>query len=588
MPPRVFDLLSYYAAQYGYKDCLFAKKENGKWAKHSVRSVISASESLAMALISMGIEKGDRVAILADSDPRWNIIDFAVLQAGGVVVPIHINIGQSDLKYIIAHCQPKAIFIKDKDLIEKIADILVPFISEERIVSVKNDENVVTFDRLVGMVQDKPLLQEALKTRKESVSPNDIASIIYTSGTSGTPKGVMLSHHNIMTNVAHYTNYVPRIERVVSHLPLSHIFERSIVYARIYCGIAIHYAESQATIIRDVIDIKANSFSTVPRVLERMYDYVVQVGKKKKGLKRKLYNWALDLANNYDETSYPTAKKHPIKFFVAKRTVFKEIRELFGGRLVFISSGGAPLRPQLVKFCAAMDFPIVEGYGLTETSPMISLNRLVHGKIKAGSVGLPCNNLDVKIDETSEEILVKGSSVMMGYYKDEERTKAAFDEKGYFHTGDKGMFDDEGFLFIKGRLSDTFKTSMGKFIVPSVIEATLCDSPFIGKALVVGEGQRYAAALIVPDFQQLSLWCREKGIAFDSLEKMTEDHQIKKLLEQEVHKCNGKLGSAETVRRFKIVNHDWTVESGELTPSLKIRRHFIIDNNKEAIEALFV
>ncbi len=574
MPSRVFDLLTYNVEHYGHKDCLFAQKKNGIWIKWTGEDIKKSVDAVSIFLLKNGVQKGDRIAIMADSNPQWNIIDFAVLQIGAILVPIHLNIGEGDLSHILLHCQPKLIYVKDS-MIDRIKSFNITTISASLSDDDFHEDNINTF---------RCALQEA----KRKVSPEDIASIIYTSGTTGTPKGVMLTHHNIMSNIANYANFVPRIDRAVSHLPLSHIFERSVQYTRIYCGISIYYAENQATIVRDVIDVKANSFSTVPRVIEKMYDYVVQTGKKFSGEKRELFRRAIKMADNYDEMSKTREAMDSVDY-LQMQPIFEEIRKMFGGELVFISSGGASLQSHLVKFCAAIGSPVVEGYGLTETSPMISIGRLTHGLIRAGSVGHPCPNLDLKIDSKTNEILVKGSSVMKGYYKDEQATRRAFDDEGYFHTGDKGKIDADGFLYITGRINEVFKTSMGKFIVPSVIENTLCLSPFISKALAIGEGKRFVVALIVPDFQQLGLWCqREGGGQTPMIENnLIEDPRVKKLYEKEIAACNKTLGSAECVRRFVLIDRDWTIESGELTPSYKIRRRVIEENNKDLIRKLY-
>ncbi|MBO4282556.1 MAG: long-chain fatty acid--CoA ligase [Bacteroidales bacterium] len=587
MPQRIFDLLAYYTTHYGHKDCLFAHKEKGVWVKCSGQWVIETTDAVSMALIQMGVQKGDRVALMIDSGPQWNVIDFGIQQLGAIVVPIHLNIGRDGLAHILSHCHPKAIFVRDGSLIRHTLDIIRPIIPQDRIISMAPAEDFLPFDTFLRTGQNRPDLREALEKAEGEVLPDDTASIIYTSGTSGVPKGVMLSHGNIMSNIAHYVNDVPRIDRSVSHLPLSHIFERSVQYARIYCGIEICYAESKASIVRDVIELKANSFSTVPRVLERMYDYVVQKGETLKGVKKRLFQWAVRLADNFDETGKHSNALYRCKMALADHWVYKDIREMFGGNLVFINSGGALLHPHLVKFFTAIGIPVGIGYGLTETSPTISSTRLTQGLVKAGAVGHPCRNLDVKIDEATNEILVKGPSVMKGYFMDEEKTRLAFDEEGYFHTGDKGWIDSDGFLFLTGRIKDIFKTSMGKYIVPEAIENKLCESAYISNAMVTGEGQRFAAALVVPDFQQLKLWCRQQGITFCSVEEMLGDKRVQKLIEDDVSACNNTLGSTERVQRIRLLDHEWTVESGELTPSFKIRRNVIQENNKELIKSLF-
>ena len=586
MPPRIFDLLEYYNEHYGNKPCLFAYKQKGQWVKYSGKDIADMVEIVGMSLIHLGVQKNDRVAIMMDSNPIWNVMDFAIQQVGGIVVPLHTNIGLTDLSYIINHCKPKAFFVRDNGLIDKLIKANGG-VCPEIIISIGHADRAIAYDHLRELVQGKPELREALKVAMEGVVPDDIATIVYTSGTTGEPKGVMLSHENILCNMAYNVDCVPRIERAVSHLPLSHIFERWIQYIRIYCGIEIYYAENVATVLRDVQALRANSFSTVPRVIEKMYEYFLQSGERKKGIDRKLFYKAVEIANRYDETGNNVGLGTKMMVALIRRFLNKDIRNVFGGELVFITSGSASVKPHLVKFFSALGFPVEEGYGMTETSPTISSTNLPLGKIKAGSVGLPCGNLDVRIDEVTKEILVKGPSVMKGYYHDEEKTKAAFDSEGYFHTGDMGEFDSDGFLFIKGRINDMFKTSMGVFVVPTVIEEKLCDSPYISKALVIGEGQRFVASIIVPEFQLLSGWCAKQGMQFDSVGQMVEDMRVKKFLEKEINACNATLGSKVRVHRFKLLDHDWTVENGELTPSFKVRREVILEKNREVVDYLF-
>ena len=586
MPPRIFDLLEYYNAHYGNKQCLFAYKQKGQWVKYDGKDIANMVETVAMSLIHLGVQKNDRVAIMVDSNPLWNVIDFAIQEVGGIVVPLHTNIGLADLSYIINQCKPKVFFVRDNGLIDKLVKANGG-VCPEIIISMRPADRAIAYDHLPELVQGKPELRETLKEAMEGVVPDDIVTIVYTSGTTGEPKGVMLSHGNITSNMAYNVDCVPRIDRAVSHLPLSHIFERWIQYIRIYCGIEIYYAENAATVLRDVQAFRANSFSTVPRVIEKMYEYFLQSGERKKGINRKLFYKAVEIANRYDETGNSVGIGTKIKVAWIRRFLHEDIRNVFGGELVFITSGSASVKPHLVKFFAALGFPVEEGYGMTETSPTISSTNLPLGKIKAGSVGLPCGNLDVKLDEETKEILVKGPSVMKGYYMDEEKTKSMFDAEGYFHTGDMGEMDSDGFLYIKGRINDMFKTSMGVFVAPSFIEEKLGESPYISKALVVGEGQRFVASIIVPDFQLLSAWCEKNGMKFDSVGQMVEDPRVNKFMEQEVNAGNATLGSKVKVRRFKLIDHDWTVENGELTPSYKVRRKVIMKNHEEIVASLF-
>jgi len=572
MPHRIFDLLPYYNENYGHKDILFAYKVAGEWKKYSGKVFCDMTDAVSVSMLRKGIGKGDKIAIMAGNCPQWNMVDFAALQIGAVVVPVHCNIGPGDLDYILSHSETKLIYIGDEAIYNRYKNVL--------------DSHAGSLELCYMDFNGTSVETGNLDEIKATVTPDDIATIIYTSGTTGKPKGVMLTHDNIMSNIENYYYHVPPIDRALSYLPLSHIFERSVQYTRIYFGISIYYAENMATIMRDIIDVKANSFSTVPRVLEKVYDAIYKKGESLKGFKKKLYYWSLDVANRYDETGKHNSWIYRKKLDFAKKHVLNGFKGIFGGETVFISSGGTSIQPRLVKFCSAMGFPIIEGYGLSETSPMVSISSYTENKIKAGSVGIICRNLDVKIGD-NEEIMVKGSSVMKGYYKDEESTRLAFDQNGYFHTGDKGFIDDEGFLFIKGRINEIFKTSMGKFVSPSQIEGKLCESPWFNNAMVVGENQKFVAALIIPDFNQIKKWCDENGIAYTSNEIMTSDRKVVERCWQEVEKCNKTLGAAEKVRRFVLLDADWSVDGGQLTPSMKVRRYVIMKEYKKQIEALF-
>ena len=448
---------------------------------------------------------------------------------------------------------------------------------------------MMTLRGLMVSVKIDKKSQAALHAAKYAVDPEDIATIIYTSGTLGTPKGVMLTHYNLMSCVAYYGPHypVPPSHKVVSFLPLSHIYERSVLYTHLYLGNSTYYVENFGTIMRDIADIKPEHFTTVPRVIEKVYNGIIRKGDKLKGMKKRIFLWAFKLAERYDETGKKNGRTYRFKLYIANRLVFKDVRKAFGGRLEFIISGGASLQPRLVRLFAAMNIPIIEGYGLTETSPVICTNSLALKIIKAGTVGVPCRSVRFKIDPESGEILVKGSPVMKGYYKDEEQTKIAIDAEGFFHTGDIGEFDEDGLLKITGRMKEIFKDSMGKYISPALIENRFMESPFVNSIMVVGENQKFAAALIVPNFEHLKTWCEENHIPYTTNTEMVKNKAVNERYRKEVDNYNKYFGDFEKVKRFELVDREWTIDEGEVTPSLKIRRKIIAEHFKDLIDGMF-
>lgn len=589
LPSRIFDLLPFYMERYGEKDCLFANIKNGKPVKYNCQHFCQLTNALCIGMLRLGLRKGDKIALIASNSPQWNMVDFACQQIGAVFVPIYPNISVNEFDYILEHSEAKAVFLESQKTYIRHKDSINKHIVAQNIFFFEADGNASHhIKQLLQPSANDTELAELLDKTKSSIRPEETVTIIYTSGTSGTPKGVMLSHENIMSNIKYYGIHYPAVESVVSYLPLTHIFERSAQYTRIYYGIPIYYVESLATIMRDFINVKPEEISTIPRLMEKIYNDIMQKGNQLTGLKKRIFFWAFDLADQYDETGRNNSWLYLKKIAVANKLVFKEVKKAFGGRLKLIISGGAPIQPRLIRLFAAMNCPIIEGYGMTETSPVIATNSYSLRKIKAGTVGVPCANLDVRIDEETGEILVKGPSVMQSYYKDEEQTRLAFDNKGYFHTGDKGCFDDDGLLIITGRIKEIFKSSMGKFISPAVLENKFCESPWFNNIVVVGEYQKYAAALIVPNFEHIRLWCKENSIPYTTNAEMVKNGQVVQRIRQEVNDNNKCFSESEQIKNFVLLGQEWTIESGELTPSLKTRRSFIMEKYREQIDSLFV
>ena len=589
IPPRTFDLLPRFVEKYGKKKTMFACKVDGEWKKYKAREFVKMTDVVSQGLIGLGVAKGDRVAVISNNCPQWNMVDFAVQQIGAILVPIYPTVRQSDYEYIINHAEPKIIFVEGSLLLNKVKGVLDKMTEKPKVFVFNPVAGQLTLRGLMVSVKIDKKSLAALQSRKDSVSIHDVATIIYTSGTLGTPKGVMLTHFNLMSCVANYGPHypVPSSHKVVSFLPLSHIYERSVLFTHLYLGNSTYYVENFGTIMRDIADIKPEHFTTVPRVIEKVYNGIMRKGDKMKGVKKRIFHWAFQLAERYDETGKKNGRTYRFKLYIANRLVFKDVRKAFGGHMEFIISGGASLQPRLVRLFAAMDIPIIEGYGLTETSPVIATNSIALGVIKAGTVGVPCDSVQFKIDPDSGEILVKGSAVMKGYYKNEEQTKLAIDEEGYFHTGDIGEFDEDGLLKITGRMKEIFKDSMGKYISPALIEGKFTESPLISMMMVVGENQKFAAALIVPNFENLKTWCEENHITYTTNAEMIKDKKVTDRYRKEVEAYNKYFGDFEKVKRFELVDREWTIEEGEITPSLKLRRKVVAEHYQDLIDVMF-
>ena len=589
IPTRTFDLLPRFVEKYGKKKVMFASKVDGSWKKYISRDFVKMTDVISQGLIGLGVGKGDRVALASNNCPQWNMVDFAVQQIGAILVPVYPTARQSDYEHILNHSEPKVVFVEGSLIHKKVKSVLDKMPVRPKEFAFNPVEGMMTLRGLMVSVKIDKKSQTALQTHKDAVDPEDVATIIYTSGTLGTPKGVMLTHNNLMSCVAYYGPHypVPSSHKVVSFLPLSHIYERSVLFTHLYLGNATYYVENFGTIMRDIADVKPEHFTTVPRIVEKVYNGFMRKGEKLTGMKKRIFLWAFKLAERYDETEKKPQRAYRFKLYIANRLVFKDVRKAFGGHLEFIISGGASLQPRLVRLFAAMDIPIVEGYGLTETSPVIATNSLALGIIKAGTVGVPCDSVHIKIAPDSGEILVKGSPVMKGYYKNEEATRDAIDEEGYFHTGDIGEFDEDGLLKITGRMKEIFKDSMGKYISPALIEGKFTESPLISMMMVVGENQKFAAALIVPNFESLKTWCEENHIPYTTNTEMIKAKAVNDRFRKEVENYNKFFGDYEKIKRFELLDREWTIEEGEITPSLKLRRKIVAEHYKDLIDGRF-
>lgn len=583
---RIFDLLSHYESEFQPKEDVLVGKENGKWVKHNLKKYRQTANEISCALLSMGVKKGDKIATISNNRPEWNFVDMGIMQVGAIHVPIYPTISEDDYQYILKHAEVKYVFVAGKELIRKMGHILS---------SVDNIIDAFTFTHVDGYKHYNEILkigrenfnQKELDRTKREIRKDDVATIIYTSGTTGYPKGVMLSHNNILSNVkaCHGIFHVNETSRGLSYLPLCHVYERTVNYILHYKGVSIYYAENMATIVDNIQDVKPHIMTTVPRLLEKVYDRIVAKGRKLRGFKKKIFFWALDLGLRY-EYDKPWRLLYNIQLHFAGKMVFSKWREAFGGEMVSIVSGGAALQPRLSRVYNAAGIPVVEGYGMTESSPVIAVNTYVPHKRKIGTVGPLVSNVKVKISEDGE-ILVKGPNVMKGYFRDDEMTKSAV-VNGWLHTGDVGVIDKNGMLKITGRIKEIFKTSMGKYISPVLIENKIKESPFIDQIIVLGENQKFAAALVVPDFDQLGSWCRYKGISkFNSSAEMIKDKSVREKFKREIDTFNKNFGDSEKIKKFELIDHEWTINSGEITANLKLKRAHIQKKYDDKIKMLF-
>jgi long-chain acyl-CoA synthetase len=583
---RIFDLLPNYVASYKPKDDVLACKEDGVWKKYSIEQYIRMVDDLTYGLLSLGVKKGDTIATITNNRPEWNFLDMAIMQAGAIHVPVYPTISPADYQYIFNHASIKFVFVSGDELSRKIKEVSANCPSVEEVFTFKHREGLRNLYDLVEIGQTSPL-PEQVQAIMDSIKGGDLATIIYTSGTTGNPKGVMLSHTNIISNFVNVT-YIPTFGeegKALSFLPLCHVYERMLNYLYHYLGISVYYAESLATITDNIKEIHPDMMCCVPRLLEKIYDKIQASGRKLKGVKRMIFFWAVDLALHYDVQGNNNAW-YMLRHRIADKLIYSKWREALGGNFKIIVSGGASIQPRLVKTFRAAGLPIYEGYGLTESSPVIAVTSTDSNGIKIGTVGPPLRGVEVMIAEDGE-ILARGPNIMMGYYKDPELTAQVIDQDGWLHTGDIGQFEPEGQLRITGRKKEIFKTSLGKYIAPELLENKIKESPFIDNIMVVGENQKFAAALVVPDFNHLRSWCRIKEIEYTTDEEMVALPRIRQRLLKVIDKYNTEFGSTEQIKKIDIMSSEWSTASGELTPTLKLRRSFIAKKYQTRIEKLF-
>lgn len=582
---RLFDLAAHYHKNYPKADAL-AAKENGKWITYSTQEFLNNVNNFSYGLMALGLQREDKIALISNNRPEWNFADLGMQQVGVVNVPIYPTISEGDLKFILNDAEIKYVLVSSQELYDKVKRVT------EGLSFVKG---IYTFNRIDGAAHWSEVVElgkknadpARLEAIKATVKNGDLATILYTSGTTGTPKGVMLSHNNLLSNVWASRTLIPVdwTGRALSFLPLNHVYERMLTYLYMYVGISIYYAESLDTIGDNLKEVKPEVFSCVPRLLEKVYDKIVSKGSELTGIKRKLFFWALELGEKYDPNKN-LGLWYNLQLNLANKIIFSKWREALGGNVKCAISGGAALHPRLARIFWAARIPILEGYGLTETSPVIAVNNLNPGCMKIGTVGPLLENVQVKIAEDGE-ILVKGPNIMMGYYKRPDATAEVLTPDGWFHTGDIGVIEDNKFLKITDRKKEIFKTSGGKYIIPQMIENRLRESRFIEQVMVVGENQKFASAFIVPAFAFVKEWCSRKNISCPSNEELVKNPEVIKRIQEEVNKVNKSLAQFETIKKFELLPKEWSVDSGELTPKLSLRRKVILEKNKELVDKMY-
>ncbi|AOW19615.1 AMP-dependent synthetase/ligase [Urechidicola croceus] len=572
---RLFDFPYYQLENQPLKSALVTK-QNGTWVSTSTEEYINQSNKISRALLRLGIQPNDKIAVISSNNrTEWNIMDIGILQVGAQNIPIYPTSSKENYEYIFNHSEVKYCFLSDEVLFEKANAI------KDKCPNLKE---IYSFDEINGCKNWKEVLelgvddsnQNEVEARKDVIKTTDLATIIYTSGTTGTPKGVMLSHRNIVSNVLDSTPRLPKMgedTRVLSFLPLCHIFERMLIYLYQYNGATIHYAESIEKMSDNLKEVKPHLMSVVPRLLEKVYDSIIAKGTLQKGIKRLLFFWAVRLGLRYEPYGRNGAW-YEFQLKIARKLIFSKWKEALGGNLMTMVSGSAALQPRLSRVFAASGMYVMEGYGLTETSPVISVNKYDDEMFEIGTVGHIINNVEVKIAEDGE-ILVKGPNVMMGYYKDQEKTNSVM-TGDYFHTGDKGEVDAKGFLRITGRKKEIFKTSGGKYISPALLENQMKQSRFIEQIMVVGEGEKMAAAIIQPNFDFVRNWAKLHKVSIPSTnEEIVSNKDVIARIQQEIEIGNKNFGKWETIKLFELTPDVWSVENELLTPTMKPKRNII-------------
>jgi long-chain acyl-CoA synthetase len=585
---RIFDFPYHQQDEFTTIPDALASKQNGVWVKISTQEYIAKANSISRALLRMGIKKDDKIAIISSNNrPEWHIVDIGVLQTGAQTIPIYPTISESDYEYILNHCEASYCFVSDEEVLRKINLIKDKLTHLKAIYSFNTIANCKNWNELTVLGEDKSN-QEEVETRKNSIKTEDLATIIYTSGTTGNPKGVMLSHQNIVSNVLGSAPRIPfkaGASRALSFLPICHIFERMVLYLYQYYGVSIYFGESIEKIGENIKEVQPTVITAVPRLIEKVYDKIYAKGAELSGIKRKLFFWAIDLGLRYEPYG-ANGFWYEFQLKIARKLIFSKWQEGLGGRLEVMVSGSAALQTRLSRIFAAAGIPVMEGYGLTETSPVIAVNDMRNFGFRIGTVGKVIDNVQVKIAEDGE-ILCKGPNVMIGYYKNETLTNEVITD-GYFHTGDIGNMDSDGFLKITDRKKEMFKTSGGKYIAPQLIENTMKQSRFIEQIMVIGEGQKMPAAFIQPNFDFVIEWAKKNNIEIDKTHQaIATNEKVIARIQQEIDSINPKFGHWEQIKRFELTPDVWSIDGGQLTPTLKLKRKNILEKYQDLYKKIY-
>ena len=594
-PTRLFDCIDVQLARFPQEAMFAAKEEGGIWRKYSTAEVKEIVDRLAAGLLHLGVsgndmsvEKRDKIAIISNNRPEWMMLDLAVQKTGAVLVPIYPTLAANELEFVLNDAEVKLVFVSDKEHFEKVQRV------REKVPSIKA---VFTFDYIQPSLHWKEIMSKAgeddlkkLAIAAGSIRYEDLVTIIYTSGTTGTPKGVMLSHKNILSNVISSTEVFAEFcspgDKALSFLPLNHIFERMVTYIYLFNGVSVWYAENLEMIGTNLKEVQPSVFTTVPRLLEKVYERIMGRGQELTGLKKKLFFWAVDVGSKY-EVGTNQGVLYNTELALANKLIFNKWREGLGGKVKAIVTGAAACQLRLLRVFTAGKINIMEGYGLTETSPVIAVNRFSESGRRFGTVGPVIKGVEVKIEEDGE-ICCKGDNVMMGYYKRPDLTAEVIDKDGYFHTGDIGVMQEGKFLKITDRKKEIFKTSGGKYVAPQPIENKMKESNFIEQMIVVGPERKFAGALIVPSFENLKVWAAQNNISYGTVHDLIRNPAVLELFKNIVEEFNKHFNHVEQIKKFELCANEWTVDGGELTPTLKLKRKVIMEKYRDAIERIYL
>ncbi|NRA11948.1 MAG: long-chain fatty acid--CoA ligase [Crocinitomicaceae bacterium] len=585
---RTFDFLQRYKENFPDKDDALAGKVKGEWVKYSSKDYIENANNISYGLKELGYKAGDKISTVCNNRPEWNFVDMGLAQLGIVHVPIFTTIDQDGYKDILTHSKTKCVFVSDKALVDKITPL---------VNVVETLEKVYAFDEVEGVSSWKEVLDlgaanadkhaAEVEEIKKGINENDCVTLIYTSGTTATPKGVMLSHKNLVSNAkaAAAVFKLQSNHRYLGILPICHVGERMGNYQTQYSGCSIYYAENIGTIANDLKDIKPHGFGAVPRILEKVYDKIINKGEKLTGIKKKLFFWALDLGLKY-EIDGKNGAWYNFKLKIANKIIFSKWREAMGGNVISIGVGGAALQPRLERVFWSAGIKLLNMYGLTETSPIITINRASSPLVQLGSVGAGIEGVEIKIAEDGE-ILCKGDNVMIGYYDNEKATSEAIDKEGWFHTGDIGHLDQGKFLRITDRKKEIFKLTNGKYVSPQAVENGFKESIFVDQIMAIGAGEKFSSAIITPNFEALNHWCKENGIDTSDKKAMVKDEKVIAHYTAIVKKINPSLTKDERISNQLLMADEWTPESGDLSPTLKLKRRVLREKYKAEIQQIY-